>query len=40
LKWCGRIPTFRRTILPPSSGWSYWGLDRYSSRGLLGYDTV
>jgi hypothetical protein len=25
--WCGRIPTFRRTLLPPSSGWSEWGVE-------------
>jgi len=21
-KWCGTIPKFRRTMLPPTSGWS------------------
>jgi len=25
--WCGRIPTFRRSTLPPSSGWRWrWRL--------------
>jgi len=23
---CGRVPTFRRNMLPPSSGWRSWKL--------------
>jgi hypothetical protein len=26
LQYCGRIPAFRRTLLPPSSGWNDWDL--------------
>jgi hypothetical protein len=31
---------FWRAMLPHSSGWSEWGLERDSGFGLLGYDTV
>jgi hypothetical protein len=36
---CGRIPTFQRTMLPPSSGWSWTHLQA-KWRGLLWVGTV
>jgi hypothetical protein len=37
---CDRIPTFRRTLLRPSSRWSEWSLVADWGRGLLGCDAV
>jgi hypothetical protein len=34
VQWCGRIPTFRRSMLPSSSRWSDCGLEVDIDTGL------
>jgi len=35
IQWCGRIPTFWRTMLPPSSGWSEWQAIHLEDEGCV-----